>query len=749
MMKKWLLRAIAFIFIVMVILCTRNYYIHVAKPFAEEQAKQKAIWEEKARQNALREEQKKLEEQKKAEEEKKKAEEEQKRLEEELAKLEAEKNYEKSEATGDDYFIDLSHFKLWETGEYSADTGEKVDNKRRLRYPEKILVECPEYCVVLSEGFTLYICEYGREDKLLRVIPVKNGEKYMASKEAETFSVSLRRDEGEKSLSYGQWNGVFSDGIEAKICTEKWLEYSVSDLGNLIIPRDTESALENMRDLLLAGEDDILSDLIWNEQIKSGIYSLTGEELDNNRLIYYVSSSEGDDNNTGLDIEHPKKTLDAFSNVSNVNILLKCGDVFDMKRGIHPGSNYMMASYGEGRRPILNFYRDFEIAFEPQGKYDNLWVADLSTMNHIITENKNKSNCNIGQLLINGEVNWKRFVWSSKVEFDPEDMLSDMGCWAVDWTESKLYFYIDTDPNNLTIKYSLPVTAFEIDKSHDVTIKGLEIRGSGKHGCNISDSKNVAIKCCYFSHIGGSILVQAGVRYGNAVQVWDSGSDINVSYNYSSWIFDTCYTNQGTDDNAVCDRIHFSNNIGAHFFWGIETWGDGFSNNPFTDIVYDNNILFDNIDITNPNTPMYAGENSKLIGIPESEYVSYRNGYKYHQMSSINVSNSGTGDVVRIDNNIAWQTNRFLVLANNSRNEEHFSALSGNYFFCKVSSEDACLFRYTKNDKKQYKRMFDDLPNTNRWNVIFGDTSRFDYGQVECLLPYLVNISGIDSVYTY
>lgn len=735
MVKKWVYRILVLALAVFMLVETRKYYITDVKAYAEAQAEQRAIWDAKG------EIAKQLKEQQAQEQAEEKKDTTSATVEEEEEK-EPEPVYEPSEATGDDFYFDFGQYALMESGEYLLDSGEKADQKRRLRYPELFEIDCPEYIMTISEGFSFAICEYDEEKNFIRGMLLSSGEKFCPCKQGCYFSVTLRKNEGEKSLSPGQWSAIMAGDFDAVICTEKRLEYSVSDIGNLIFFSETGVSENTYSELLMDSKDDELANAIWQEQIKNNIYTLSGEELDNGNIIYYVSSSEGDDSNTGLDIKHPKKTLDAFSGLSGVNVLLKCGDVFKVTKEIRVGKNSVFAAYGEGPRPVLDYYRDFEEAFVKDDAYDDLWVADLSQMS-IVTENKNKENCNIGQLVINGEVNWKRYVWSSKVDFDKESLHNrGEGAWACDWTASKLYIVSTEDPNNNDILYAPPVSALTAHKASNILIKGLEIKGAGKHGINIESCTDVKVECCYVNHIGGSILVQAGSRYGNAFQAWNSAQNVEFSNNYCSWIFDTCFTNQGNDSEAVCDGIHFNNNIGAHFFWGIETWGDAYSNNGFTDIVYSNNVLFDNVDITNPNTPMHSGSNTRLIGIPESEYVSFRNGYTYHQMSGINVSTKGTGEIVRIEGNVVWNSNRFLVLANNDRNETVYSALKDNLLYADVESPKACMLRYTVDDKKNYCDSAEYLDPSNTWSIhVLSDD--YDNSKEESRLnSLLVSIAG-------
>lgn len=640
----------------------------------------------------------------------------------------------------DAFYLNLCNAVLWESGEYDSTTGAKIENKRRIRYPELIENRGFEYVVTVTDGYLLNLTEYSEEKDFLGVTVAKNGDVYEPSEEIGFFGITIYDSVEEKTYSLGQWNKHIGNDVEVIIATENCNNLSIGSIGSLIESEDVKaSSLEDMRRMLLGSEDDKLADALWNQQVENGVYSLTGEELDNGNVTYFVSSSEGDDRNTGLDINHPKKSLEYFSDFSKVNVLLKCGDTFDVPKEMQIGSNCVYAAYGKGQRPVLNYYRKLDVTFEKDDRFDNFWVADLAGLN-ICNGSATKDNCNIGQLIIDGEINLKRCVWPSDDPFDPNRVVKNKdNAWAVDWVDSKLYMYSEENPNTQEIFFAPATNALTLNGSKNVVIKGLEIKGAGRHAINMTNTENILISCCYLDHIGGSVLRQAGVRYGNGVQVWNSGKKITVENNYLSWIFDTCFTHQGSDTESVVEHLHVNNNIGAHFFWGIEVWGDGYSDYGFTDVVYSENILFDNIDVTNPTTPMHSGPNTRLLGVSEAECVSYRNGYFYHQMSSINVSNSGNGEITKIENNLAWNSNRFLVLANNSRDELNFSPLKNNLFYAEVAEEKACMLRFQQDDVKNYCREMEYLDASNIWSVHFRE-EKYRPGKEEKRLEELLEL---------
>ena len=456
-------------------------------------------------------------------------------------------------------------------------------------------------------------------------------------------------------------------------------------------------------DALLGERPEELAGYLWEDQIANGVYSVTAEELNKNMLTYYVSSSEGDDNNLGISPDAPKKTLSQLSGKSNITVLLKCGDTFEMDDSFSAGSNCIYATYGKGPRPVVSYYMKPDRPFKKAVGYTNIWQMDLLDMPGVYNTTGNKDNCNLGQLVVDGEVNWKRLSVSSAeaVTYDFAKQLETTadGAWAIDWLDSVLYYYSEEDPNQKDIKVAPDVHGVVFKDVKNTTLKGWTIEGAGSHGCNLTNTNNVTISSCFFHNIGGSIHVSAGIRYGNAVQVWDGGINVTIAHNYADWVFDTCYTNQGSNSTCYGENIIFENNIGAHSFTGIETWGDSYSTVPFKNLVYRNNIIYDMCDITDSDKYLFAGADGQLVfgGENQGEYISYRGGYTFNQMACINVANSEISGELKVDDNVFWNTNRLLVLVGDI--QRGYPSMNNNLFYAEVTTPEACLYRYKDFDE--------------------------------------------------
>lgn len=456
----------------------------------------------------------------------------------------------------------------------------------------------------------------------------------------------------------------------------------------------------------------VLSDMLWENQKNSGIYQCTEKKLkDKNLLTYYVSSSEGDDDNSGRTPEEPKKSLSVFSGASNINIMLKCGDVFSMNDSFYVGNNVLLGAYGDGARPVLDFYQPLEAEWKKVKGEKRVWCADLSEVKELNNGTRNKSDCNIGHLMIDREVNWKRLVLENAEEQNYPELMGERkdGCFAIDWERATLYLYSEKDPNAFEILYALPQHGLTIQNVTGAEILGLEIKGAGFHGVSLSHVTDITVSGCYIHHIGGALLKDRGPRYGNAIELWDSGARVSVTYNMAEWIYDTCYTNQGNTVNMTQRDLLFANNLGRFSFWGIETWGDGASMNEFSNIVYEDNLLMYACDITNPEEAVYVNEGEQSMnaeGVIYSEYpayVTYRgdaSSYPYNQMSLLNASNARKKESLMICDNVFWGTKRLLTLLKLAKNQELCFGLQDNLFYAEIP-EAACVFRYTDTDNSR------------------------------------------------
>ena len=578
----------------------------------------------------------------------------------------------------DVYFLDLKIIGMYDLGDLDHNTGQLIENGRRIITKKYYEIRNEEYDVLISEDYKITIYEFDSNKVYLGYKEFTSDSKYTPSENVKYFKVVLSAvpKDIEKTLSSGQWGRILgTSSFKARI--------SVGDIDGLKDKNElvTVKALKKVsaatiRNDIFNNNDEVSND-VWNALVYNKVFS---PNINTNKKTYYISE-DGDDKNSGLSMAYPKRTLDSVAGEANVNILLKCGDTIYSSKSFTVSNGVTISSYGEGNRPVLSFYRNLNKKFTKVADADNIYVTDLTDLS-IYNGNHDKSDVNIGQLVINGVVNFKRVVFESSSNYS-NNMLTkrnDEKSWSVDFKNGKLYIYTSEDPNTFDIKYAPPITGLYAKKANNITIKGIEIRGAGLHAINFANTTNVNINSNSFNYIGGSILTSAGIRYGNAVQIWDSAENVQVHHNVANWIFDTCYTNQGSSSDMMLKNVNFHDNIGMHSQWGLETWGDG--GKGFTDINYGYNLLYQMGDITNPNTKMQVSSSGHLYGeVDNDNYITYRNGYSYHQAAGLAFWCPSESYMPSINNNIFWGTNRFHVIGTWYNDTIDINTLNNNLFY--------------------------------------------------------------------
>lgn len=562
--------------------------------------------------------------------------------------------------------------------------------------------------------------------------------------------------------------------------------------GNSFITTAAGSFSANDLTKAFLDEDDSLADKLWQTQITNEIYSVTQKELKRNSMVYYVSSSEGDDENLGLSPETPKRTLTGFSGVSNVTILLKCGDTFEMDQSFTAGNKCVYATYGSGPRPVLDYYKPLDVKFTEEAEYAHVWKADLSKIFKVRHSSDDEeqsvrfSDCNIGQLLIDGKVNWNRLLLNIIGNEAPDyaKYLEEDACesWAVDWMSSTLYLYSKTDPNKKNIKYADFTNAVFMSGIKNTVLKGWEIKGAGTSGCTIENCTEVTLASCYFHDIGGTLAGSPTSRTGNAIQVVGQAKDVMVEYNFVSWIFNGCFVDQVVSTSEEDSNLTVRNNIGTRSYVGIDTIGDALAEKGHVNIVYSGNILSNMCDITDPDEKLYADKLGGLLrnNVPEpveepvkdtkkpkdskdpknpedlsvsgteengtgdkpDVYLSYRGSGNYTGISCICNYSSKNPEGLVMNNNVCWNTSRLLILYTKSGPKAYFN---DNLLYSEDAPGDACMYLVVDKD------MNIDYSNKNPFpgnkNYLGYDTSGNDIepnDAVDILKSTIGGISGYD-----
>lgn len=487
----------------------------------------------------------------------------------------------------------------------------------------------------------------------------------------------------QNEVDYTQWIPDH-DISELNLNDEKITSYKY----RAIPDKSVYTSIDEIAKKLLNHED--VSELIYKNQIINGECLDLSEAIAEKRTIIYVSSSEGNNLNDGRTPETAKKTFDGMSGAAGIAVLLKCGDTFDMKDMFYVGDNTVFCSYGEGPRPILDFTKPIEEQFVNIRGYENVWAVDLSRT-EFNKERSEKGNCNFGQLYLDGECNWNRFVvpTAEVALYDFPQAISERkdNCWAVDWMHGVLYLYSEVNPNEHEVRIATGRHGLNFKEVRNSIVSDLEIFGVGVCGCVVNSSTDVSIQNCYFKNLGGAVS-ESGIRYGNGIQIGNFASNVSIKNNIFDGVYDSGYSDKGLSVTDRQENIIVTGNIFSHCYCGIEQFDDYSCITPISNLVISNNLIYETCDITNPIQTMYSDERGILTnGV--TDYFTYRNRNPYEKIAAAIISPMQEEGAFDFSGNVLWQTNRFLVCVNSDYGVPN---IKDNFFFSLIDSDRDCLY---------------------------------------------------------
>lgn len=303
-------------------------------------------------------------------------------------------------------------------------------------------------------------------------------------------------------------------------------------------------------------------------------------ELFDKSIMYF--SEHGDDSNSGVLPNCPKKSIDKWLKNGNITCLLKSGDTFYTSLTI--GSNTTLSSYGGNKKPIISGVRKSNNKLVSIG--NNLYSVTLECFD-------------VGFIRFLGESDWnmKRKVVSDSNVQDGE--------YHFDKSTKTLKIYSIKDISNMYIEYTDGSTGIAVPNGvKNVLIDNIEVYGFGVHGIEPNiNTDNITIENCYVHLIGGSFLPYQNIKLGNGIQIWMYNSNnIFVRNNVVEDCYDAGLTHQftGTASNSeyvTSKNIVFEKNIVKRCFWNLECYNG--CDTQDCHVVVKDNIFLDGLDITN------------------------------------------------------------------------------------------------------------------------------------------------------
>ena len=305
-------------------------------------------------------------------------------------------------------------------------------------------------------------------------------------------------------------------------------------------------------------------------------------------VVIHVSSSSGNDNNDGLSVMIPLRSI-RQAMAKGDTILLKSGDVFYENITLNNG---YLSKYGGKEKPVICGYKRINAPIWHKVG-DHIWKISLVDTGFIGFDTRGSSLLNnVGCLHEYGTDK----LHGRKVQYKSQ-LKEDWDIWQTEHHSNEdtkasdfdtLYLYLHKDPNTLGLEFSVGTDGVFMRNS---TIEDVRIEGFGRHG--IAARTHSVICHCEIDAIGGmtQLTDREYVSLGNGIEFWLSEPlfDCVAESNKISRCYDCACTIQGRKYKPT--NIFFRNNLIIDCCQG---WED-FLTNESKEIVFENCVFEDNI----------------------------------------------------------------------------------------------------------------------------------------------------------
>lgn len=307
----------------------------------------------------------------------------------------------------------------------------------------------------------------------------------------------------------------------------------------------------------------------------------------------YVSSSQGNDSNTGLTSADPLAQISKALTLADT-VCLKAGDTF---YGSVDFTGKYVTRYGKGEDPVVCGFRQIVSPRWVQVD-ENIWKISLKEDCYAGVSGNDYRLNNVGciydyeQDAVHGhKVRYEKDLsedwdfWQTS-SYSKEDVRSD----SFDW----LYLYLGRNPNLLNLGFSVGVNGVKLSNGK---INHIQVKGFGRHG--IAAGSNAEIIHCRIDAIGGSIQIgyKNFVRLGNGIEFYVSEDIANslVEHCEISRCYDCGITIQGSGrQHAAPSDITIRRNYIHDCCQGWEDFLRNGENDNFNNCVFSENLLVGN-----------------------------------------------------------------------------------------------------------------------------------------------------------
>jgi hypothetical protein len=307
-----------------------------------------------------------------------------------------------------------------------------------------------------------------------------------------------------------------------------------------------------------------------------GLQHVTGSEASR-----YFVSNVGDDAKTGLSPSEAWQTLNRVNAALNdgtvkpgESVLLHRGHQFFGSIKAQPPkalaasqTSITIAAYGHGAPPQISGYKIVDNKEAWQEVQVNVWRADL-TDGRSYSGNTSSADTNVGFIRVDG------------VMYGSKKATLDQLTAQWDFVTDSRYLYVRSTaaPTDLARDFRAAVDGILIEGFSGLTVRDLDLIGSGGHGYQQRAATNTRVTHCLIHEIGGSLLGGTGAtRYGNGVELWMGSSDSTISDNRIFDVYDVACTVQGWQQGTFrsIEDCSFRRNLIYNCTQAFEYWVRG------------------------------------------------------------------------------------------------------------------------------------------------------------------------------
>ncbi len=286
--------------------------------------------------------------------------------------------------------------------------------------------------------------------------------------------------------------------------------------------------------------------------------------------VYYVDDAQGAD---GRDGRSPESAWRSLVQVNRAPLLP--GDRVLFKRGgrwrgqLVPrngaaGLPVTYGAYGTGDKPALLGSVAADLDSDWQEVADGIWAAGGGPGSLPV---------DVGNVIFDGGATVGVKRWS-------RDDLREPGDYYYEPDARRLLLRSDGNPAGGHRSIELALRRHIIDQGgrHHVTYEDLALRYGAAHGIGGSGVRNIVIRRCDVSYVGGghqhTLPNGRPVRYGNGIEFWSAAADCLVEGCRLWEIYDAALTNQG-DGTNLQENITYRHNVIWNCEYSFEYWNRG------------------------------------------------------------------------------------------------------------------------------------------------------------------------------